>query len=1384
MPPTESLSTTEQENVLDARRERVRRQIREYREQKVNMTQAQKDQKQQQIGEDVKNELRQETQRAVGVSRTQDDPNNPNYGRVPDQAISAARGLQNGISLFVEAASEGLIKPPTHAPSRQVFVALIEKLQTESTTIDSSAFLQPLLLGLIDKPNYISFSAEGKPPTQFEKDLRDIVSVVGRSKAEEHLEDIVARAGGNLGITLERFNAKKEVARAERIQYIQEAAQEERRQLNDFIANQETRSSRVDRDRYIIETITEGISPEELMHAYREGEPPEVTAVRDAIELFKNLDSPQEFYKYYKELHGRMYNKIVTEGKGGATEETRRKRAGKEATIRIHEMLMYITHKMFSPVIESIGEKPWANLVQEKSRNFYMPLNMVFNNLMGKFDVMKNSVSDRNPIGQDDQGIYFFKYGNMTDQQWSEIEQNVADPKTGKTTVVGGKFVDYTTPSPELIETTSFKEVLEDLYLAGRTEIDALEVATNANFLMNKGLQDKQNTTFFRTMAEYARDNLPAQRLDELYKLPYAELIEAAKIQISSYYKKKFAQARWAKNPEILQGFFSNLNEAEKEALKDMIISYKDVPEWAIRRAIIHARMHLSLVNLEMHALSSYAHAPIDGLGKATWKDPALKDLDVFDTWYSAMQWQTSDTFIKGMAFLPQPDGMWKKKDWINEDIRAEGQDIYTESFQLGSLAKHGRKEYTKDMTPNIFELNPMGAGGVETRLGWRMKYAIFPWLRDMLDNLNNAEKLNPNAKKNGREFEYVWKRIENIGINPMKILRDELLFDEDFLKLKDGVAVQEVQYKNLFRYLYDRYFKEGVGKEGMSLTFKGEDHKDKSISYKNISSSEEFLDQVVEPILNRKPISGKGGPHVSVLEKQNTKERAKDLKKIVDQALTVMAFERVPMDFAFVENPTRSQNGLTMLNELERHFQQWDRLSRIEGRYKILDDAFDDVLFVQQRARIESARVMTRFISEQMDAEDTDTQIQKTVYGKDMASLDHDRSAIEIYPGQQKKGYLVDEGMIRHFLEEKYALNGELTPERRQEAELKIDAAIEVYRKLVERVKEKPTENDHEKNPSITDTRRKMALKQKGKNWDMMSETEQENFDRELMQDLKETFKQAHDHDMTTRIMWSCGELIGNEIALPINDTAYQFMEFKRAGRDMVQRTVTAIADTQEAYKRVVGGGDLNSALKKYYRKEDTETLHDLLVKMRTSIKEEDVEWATDMEMRVLQNAINVMRINSDAENLLVEAQYIVNHRDRAAFSVVVKEGPQYPLRREDRYRILRDYHHYAQLPKRVKEEEEVYELMTQKEHLGDEYGWIGEKIGGIIDTLFGSEDGKLVRQKWKEKSGEGIRDREIANLVNLILHEGPKYVVLVVLAILILGMIRGYQEVDNGGN
>jgi len=335
----------------------------------------------------------------------------------------------------------------------------------------------------------------------------------------------------------------------------------------------------------------------------------------------------------------------------------------------------------------------------------------------------------------------------------------------------------------------------------------------------------------------------------------------------------------------------------------------------------------------------------------------------------------------------------------------------------------------------------------------------------------------------------------------------------------------------------------------------------------------------------------------------------------------------------------------------------------------------------------------------------------------------------------------------------------------------------------IQKRVIEKPEINDHETVPEITSTRLKMAAKDRGLDWNEMSSDQQSRLREELKVELKNEFSRAREEDMVTRFTWSMNELIASkEAALPINDTAYQFLEFVRAGKDMVQRSVYAIAVTQEKYRQTLTGGDLLSTLKKYYRNEDKGELHKLIVEMRSSIKEEDVDAATEMALRVLENAMNVMRINSDAENLIVDSKYQLDHRDRSGFSTVVKEGPQYPLRREDRYHLVTDFLHYAQFPKRAADADQVWEYekaWTMAEVMGG-MGEFGAKIGGVADKIFGKEAGGMVRKKWQELSGEGLREREYASIANLLTREGPKYLVLLAAAILILGMIKGYQETE----
>jgi len=1350
------------ELAMQVYRENLAAKIDEYVGQKDTMTPAQKAEVESTIGDAIKNDVKSQNikddAKAVAESKDNEDD------RVPDVLIGAARTVDKSVMLFAKAAKAGLIPPPAHPPSKALFNALVDKIISHGLTSGNASHLQPLIQGLLEKPNYVQFSDENGEPTDFENDLSLILSLHVKNQAERDLEEIVDAAGGDLRITAKKFKEKTLGAKLKRVQILERSKQDR----NDILKKMQQESGldlNRQMDGYLIEQIREG--------------DPDSRDVKEALELIGRLVNQDVFYGYYERKFQEELEKVKEPGSKTASlsPEKQFERAAKNVTSRIHELTLFVTNKIFAPIIDSSGAAPWQALVQQSSRTMYSNAETLFNNFVGKMQSLVYSVSETDQRGKERS---FFKFGNQTESQW--LESQTKRTVEGKEYTVGGKMVNFTAPSHELQSTSSYKDFLNDLYLSARAERGLLESGINSNFLMRNGENQQDNSTFFKQLAGYSKQNIEANRIDELYKLPFAELVEAAKIQMSSYYKMKFAQNRWKRNPEMLQGLFSNLDEAEKEALKDMIISYKDqdVPEWAIKRAMIHARMHLSLINLEAHAMASYAEAPVNTLGDPTYKDPALKNLEVFRTWYNAEQWQMSDMFMKGGAFMPQVDRSWRIQDWKHEEITAEGEDIYDQAFHLGNLAKYGRKQYTKDMAPNIHELNPLDFGGVETQRGWRMKYPMMAWLRDLADNMDNPDVLDVKDKPRG--LEHAWKRIENIGITPMQVLRDELLFTDGMLKNVDGKATHEEQYKNLFKYLYNRYFKDGVGSSGFEMSFRDGNYQDRNVKYKDIRSADDFWTQVVQPIVNRRAPRG-GGIDPGLSEKLEVVNRRKDLQKIMNQALTVMAFERVPMDFVFVENPSRSQNGVTFMDELDNHFMKWNDFNGFSATKKsqYLQASYADILFVQQRARIISAQQMNEFVAHQADNPDPD-RLQKTVFGETLGSLDGDRSGIKISVNQEKNGYLLDEKVIRDILEEKYRVNDpELSPTARNEAELRVKSALEVYKKIKERVTEKPDINPGEIEPSLTKTRLEMAAKLRGKDYSRMNKKQQKHLRNEVRRELIGHFEKARSEDMTSRLAWSMKELISTDtVAMPINDTAYQFLEFVRSGRDLVYRSIDAIANTQEAFKKMVGDGELNSLLKKYYRKEDRASLHEAIVKLRTSVKLEDVEKAEEAGIRVLQIAMDVMRINGDAENLITDTKYQLEHRNRSAFSTVVKEGPQYPLNREDRYEMISDYLHYGQFPKRVKESNQIWEYeknWTLEEVMGN-LGDIGAQVGAVADSFFGRDAGKLVRKKWKEKSGEGLRDREFSNVVHLLTMEGPKYLVIALAVIAILAMVKGYQS------
>jgi hypothetical protein len=116
--------------------------------------------------------------------------------------------------------------------------------------------------------------------------------------------------------------------------------------------------------------------------------------------------------------------------------------------------------------------------------------------------------------------------------------------------------------------------------------------------------------------------------------------------------------------------------------------------------------------------------------------------------------------------------------------------------------------------------------------------------------------------------------------------------------------------------------------------------------------------------------------------------------------------------------------------------------------------------------------------------------------------------------------------------------------------------------------------------------------------------------------------------------------------------------------------------------------------------------------------------------------------------------------------------------LRRESRNSFINKFLHFANFDKRAKGEFQVITLLSREEFL-EKKGPIGSAIARMAELMYGKKEGQLVREKWKEMSGEGLRSREFATLVDVILrYGGVTYLSLSVAALMILLIVQGYEN------
>lgn len=950
---------------------------------------------------------------------------------------------------------------------------------------------------------------------------------------------------------------------------------------------------------------------------------------REAAAFYASIDKPADFKNFYKE---KLKQKL-----GGLDPDTAPKNlleeASKKVSAEITEHIIFTVNRIYSEVLAQQTDDAFKRKAQE-SGSMYDNAQSRYSSFFNKL----NSLGDQ--MGYDEmKGTPFYKITQEGREEYNPDRQRVESHGIPKAT----------------LQQTSLKEFTERLKEIAKLESGLLEYGFNFNLLINNGPDPEKG--FFGQVRSYAERNLNSESFDMMYALPYNEVIESARISLEQMYKRMFAKYEWKKVPELGSEMFDTLNQAERKTLNELIDNYlhnsdetKRIPEWAIKRAFYHARMEFFGKDFMFQLMTSYADPNSNVHGEASYKSEGVfASNSMFDRMEAAKRWQSDDPELKGMVYMPKNKLI---ENFDHKKIIDRGRKLFLQSFDDGELS-YFEDEYFDGTTPIIAEHNMTRTGGIDALGGWRLRAAYTPWIADIVDLGNERIKMvdGVQTKDPGEVRMQVgqdvlvkgWKNVENIGVNILKNFSEQYLFGNTAnFAIENGKPKHGAQYEEFFKFLHKRYFSEGVG-----------------TAFSGAENEESFMKNIKK-----------------ILSNTSTKpsEKAAQLQSITQQALTVALYERTPLEFMFMEKRRSSQNGVTLQSEMMDHFvgqgsNKWD-LSK-------WDATLDDLIFVQQEARVESIKDMDKI--RENDPRGTN------LYG------DFDQGTSQVLGG---RGYKIDESYIRQKLTEKFGNDTE-----------RIERSVEFHKELTEKVKQKPSKGN-------------LELK-----W--------EKNDKSKAKRARENMKE--------RVVWFNDAWKDYKFGMTFTgDTAGQFMNRAATGPETVARGAGYCQFTAEVVKNAMNPGAegmMWDTAKNVGRSGDFSGIPKFLSAIKTPIKGEDGDLASEVTAEMFQETLLILRRDTAATKLFGREAYSVAKRKTSIAASFVEEGTAYDLDAEGVGRVVSNVLAKAVIPKHTKPDKRVY-----REIKASEKG-ISGKIANSIYKFSTGKDLMLKQRDWaREMSGDAI--------------------------------------------
>lgn len=942
-------------------RDFVRRKIDAKRQQRGNLDDVVKAELRGELTPEIKRKIRDKKTAAREVRNE-----NEQRGQLSGDAINVGNVVARSLAEFAEAARQGIIAPPTHEPSKAVFDMLVQKLQS-GISPRSASYIWPLVDGLLHENNYIQFSQPNEEPTQLEKDLEDMIAGRDDDPNEVFVHDVFTSAIQENKIPDMNPNFFREKIR----------------EIKEKKKNKILERGRSNKGPSIAEV--------EFERTFGDERDPEQ---REAMQLYEAIksSSPEDFFKYYR---SKIEDTIGAFAEKGITLTA--EQAGKKVTEQIHKTLLYMVNTIYATTLAKAPKADFKTTANSLGVGFVNPNNVFNEAVSGKLSrLASNMKSYKGAID-----LEFYTYERKSTEYFNEKTRRI-------------ESATIPTANLEAVNVQKFSESLREIT---EIELGALEYQYNFSLLIQHPPEDKG---IFQTIAGYAKQNLKTETIDNLYILPYNEVIQAAVMSLEPMYERMFAKHDWKKSTALETELFEQLQPAEKKTLDQLQAYFKDrdVPSWAITRAFYHARLMSFGKEFKYQLLSSYADPLLKDSGKQTYLgEGSFARNSVYDVWESAKRWgKGTDPYILGLGTMPQ-NIMIDNKDFHPEELQKEGEKRWEDSFTNGKMSYFDHK-YFRESNPIMSITNMTGMGGADGTGGWRVKYTYLHWLKDVVDIRTHDLDI---KKDNTQLLVDGWKAVENIGVNVLKNYSENFVLTGDFDK--DLVTYQD-KYEHFFKFLYRRYFKEGIG----NSLYEGTADENK---YWSKLKSQLFAGKEVTPAMRKEILSQE-----------------------IYNAMSVVLFERMPTEFVFMERRRSSQNGVTLQQELLEDFVgteskkgkwQEDNETKDHVIKTKWETAFDDIIYVQQASRMDSIEKMKQM---QQDAADPNTL--GVLYG----DLQNDRSEVN---------YAINEEVIDKKLRERYSKqlspDADTTPERRREIENEIKRAKELYRGMFEKMKAKPKE-------------------------------------------------------------------------------------------------------------------------------------------------------------------------------------------------------------------------------------------------------------------------------------------------------------------------------------